>query len=126
MQLSLANEQLSIEFEWYEQLWAVRFDRLMAIPIAHIQTASTAEPQCNWATVRAPGTFVPGIIKAGTYYTKQGKEFWYVTEDKNYLTLDLQDEPYRRLIITIPESQSWYDRISGLYRPEIRSLDLKK
>jgi hypothetical protein len=117
MQLSLANEKLSIEFEWYEQLWAVRFDRVMEISIAHIQTVSTAKPQCNWAAVRAPGTFVPGIIKAGTYYTKQGKEFWYVTDDKNYLTLELQDEPYRRVIITIPDHRYWYDRIDCLLDP---------
>jgi len=117
MQLSLANEKLSIEFEWYEQLWAVRFDRVMEISIAHIQAVSTAEPQSDWTQVRAPGTFVPGIIKAGTYYTKQGKEFWYVTDDKNYLTLELQDEPYRRVIITIPDHRSWYDRIDCLLDP---------
>jgi hypothetical protein len=114
MQLSLEDDKLSIEFEWYEQLWAVRFDRVIEISIAHIQTVSTAEPQCNWAAVRAPGTFVPGIIKAGSYYTKQGKEFWYVTDDKNYLTLELQDESYRRVIVTIPESRSWFDRIDRI------------
>jgi hypothetical protein len=89
----------------------------MEILIAHIQAVSTAEPQSNWAQVRAPGTFVPGIIKAGTYYTKQGKEFWYVTDDKNYLTLELQDEPYRRVIITIPDHRSWSDRIDCLLDP---------
>jgi hypothetical protein len=114
MQLSLADEKLSIEFEWYEQLWAFRFDRVMEISIAHVRSVSATEPHSNWAQVRAPGTFVPGIIKAGTYYTKQGKEFWYVTDDKNYLTLELQDEPYRQVIITIPESQSWLDRIDRL------------
>jgi hypothetical protein len=117
MQLSLTEEKLSIEFEWYEQLWAVRFDRVMEIPIAHIQTVSMAEPQSNWAEVRAPGTFLPGVIRAGTYYTKQGKEFWYVTENRNYLTIELQAEPYRRLVITIPDNQSWYDRIDCLLLP---------
>ena len=112
MRLSLVNEKLNIEFEWYEQLWAVRIDRSIEIPIAHIKSITTAEPQITWQEVRAPGTFLPGVIKAGTYYTRQGKDFWYVTNDCRYLTLELQDETYRRLILTIPDNQVWCDRIN--------------
>ncbi len=113
MRLSINNAKLAIEFEWYEQLWAVKACRVMEIPIAHIRSVTTAEPQSSWAELRAPGTFVPGIIKAGTYYTKQGREFWYVTDDRNYLTLELESEPYRRLVLTIPDHQVWDDRINS-------------
>jgi hypothetical protein len=113
MRLSITNAKLSIEFEWYEQLWAVRTDRVMEIPLAHIRSVTTAEPQSSWAALRAPGTFVPGIIKAGTYYTKQGKEFWYVSDDRNYLTLELADEPYQRVVLTIPDHRVWEDRINS-------------
>jgi hypothetical protein len=112
MQIQLTSERLQIEFEWYERLWAVRIDPVMDIPLAHISSVTTAEPNSNWAEIRAPGTFLPGIIKAGTYYTKQGKEFWYVTDDRNYLTLELHDEPYRRLAMTLPDNRSWHDRIA--------------
>jgi hypothetical protein len=121
MRLSLTDRKLQIEFEWYEQIWAVRLDRVMEIPIAHIRSMTTTEPQSSWAELRAPGTFLPGVIKAGTYYTKQGKEFWYVTDDRNYLTLELEDEPYRRLVLTIPEHQAWYDRINSELTIDSRS-----
>jgi hypothetical protein len=113
MQLNLTDRKLQIEFEWYEQIWAVRLDRVLEIPIAHIRSITTDEPQSSWAQLRAPGTFLPGIIKAGTYYTKQGKEFWYVTDDRNYLILELTDEAYCRLVLTIPDHQVWYDRINS-------------
>ncbi len=112
MKLNLTTERLTIELEWYEQLWAVTLERQMQIPLARIVRATTEEPQSNWSEIRAPGTFLPGVIKAGTYYTKRGKEFWYVTTDKNYLTLELHDEPYRQIVITIPDNLDWCDRIN--------------
>jgi len=44
------------------------------------------------------GTYLPEVIKAGTYYTPRGKEFWYVTK-KGCLVLELRDEPYKRIIL---------------------------
>jgi hypothetical protein len=111
MNLSLTSDRLTIDLEWYEQLWAFNLNSCFEIPLAHIQRVTTEEPQSTWKEIRAPGTFLPGVIKAGTYYTSRGKEFWYVTDDKNYLTLELQDEPYRRMIFTLPESDLWVTRI---------------
>jgi hypothetical protein len=59
----------------------------------------------------APGTFLPGAIKAGTYYTPRGREFWYVTKDKDYLVLELQDEPFKKIILTLEQNQLWVQRI---------------
>jgi hypothetical protein len=112
MQLSITGNQLSIDLEWYEQLWAFTLNKTISIPLTHIEAVTGIEPQSNWAEIRAPGTFLPGIIKAGTYYTRRGKEFWYVTKDKDYLTLELIEEPYNRIILTIDNSQTWIDRIN--------------
>jgi hypothetical protein len=111
MKLHLEQNWLVIDLEWYEQLWAVTLDGQISIPLERIERVTTAEPQSDWAEIRAPGTFLPGVIKAGTYYSKRGKEFWYVTSDKDYLTLELHDEPYRRIVITIPENIAWAERI---------------
>jgi hypothetical protein len=111
MQLHLETRQLTIDLEWYEQLWAVTLDRQLHIPLDRIERVTTTEPQSNWSEVRAPGTFLPGVIKAGTYYTKRGKEFWYVTTDRDYLTLELRDEPYRRIVINLPDNLAWEERI---------------
>lgn len=112
MNLSITGNQLSIDLEWYEQLWAFTLNKTMSIPLDHIEKVTAEEPQSTWAELRAPGTFLPGIIKAGTYYTRRGKEFWYVTKDKDYLTLELIDEPYIRIILTVDNNQAWIDRIN--------------
>jgi hypothetical protein len=112
MKLYLESDRLTIELEWYEQFWAVMLERQLHIPLTNIDRVSTTEPQTTWMQVRAPGTFVPGVIKAGTYYSQGSKEFWYVTSDKNYLTLELQNESYRQIVLTIPDSLAWEERIN--------------
>jgi hypothetical protein len=112
MNLTIFGDRLQIELEWYEQLWAFTLNKTFDIPLSHIQRATTEEPQSSWMELRAPGTFLPGIIKAGTYYTRQGKEFWYVTKDTDYLVLELKDESFKRIILTIDQSVAWVERIN--------------
>ncbi|HBB30874.1 MAG TPA: hypothetical protein DDZ80_15230 [Cyanobacteria bacterium UBA8803] len=112
MNLSIIDNKLRIELEWYEQLWAFNWDKILEIPLAHIESATTDEPPSNWQEIRAPGTFLPGVIKAGTYYTTRGKEFWYVTKDGNYLVLELRDASFKKIALTLEQNQLWVERIA--------------
>ncbi|WP_225886952.1 hypothetical protein [Nodosilinea nodulosa] len=82
-----------------------------AIPLDHITRVSTAPPQTSWRDLRAPGTALPGVIRAGTYYTPRGKEFWYATKTGGYLTLELKQSPYQRIILTISQNEAWSEQI---------------
>lgn len=114
MNLSIIDEKLQIEFTLKEQLLAVRFNKVWQIPLAHIEQVTTDEPQSNWKELRAPGSFVPGLIKAGTYYTESGKEFWYVNRETNYLTIELRDESYKRIILTTDNNEVWRQQLTQL------------
>ncbi|WP_459195321.1 hypothetical protein [Nostoc sp. FACHB-892] len=111
MNLTLVNDNLQIEWEWHEQLLAFNLCKNLVIPLNHIAAVSTAQPVSSWSEIRNPGLVIPGIIKAGTYYSSRGKEFWYVTKDQDYLTLELKDESCQRIILTIDENQAWLERI---------------
>lgn len=112
MNLNLSENKLQIELEWFEQLWAFTLNKTIEIPLPRITRVTTEEPQSNWSEIRAPGTFLPGVIKAGTYYTRRGREFWYVTDDKNYLTLEIDNEYYKRIVLTFVGNEVWADRIN--------------
>lgn len=114
MNLNVVDQNLQIELTFKEQLLAARFNKLLQIPLVHITQATTAKPQKHRRELRAPGSFSPGVIKAGTYYTDQGKEFWYVTQDGNYLTLELRDEPYQRIILTLENNDHWQQTLLQL------------
>jgi len=84
---------------------------LFTISVSHITEVKAAEPETSWRDLRAPGTFFPGIIKAGTYYTKRGKEFWYYKKGKKPLVLELRNESYKRIILGLDDAPAWQQEI---------------
>jgi hypothetical protein len=96
MKLHLEDSTLHIELSVSEKVLSLRGS--FAIPWSHITEVKAAEPESNWWDIRAPGTFLPGVIKAGTYYTRRVKEFWYYPKGKKPLVLELKDENYKRVI----------------------------
>lgn len=112
MQLLLSDHQLKIDLDIWERIWAFFFNADLEIPLEHITVVTTEEPHSSWSDVRLPGTFLPGVIKAGTYYTGEGREFWYATRTGKYLTLELENEFYKKIVLTIDDNQIWADRIN--------------
>jgi len=112
MNLNITDDKLKIEFTLKEQLLAARLHKNWQISLAHIQQVTTAKPESSWKELRAPGSNFPGVIKAGTYYTKRGKEFWFVCKDSDYLVIELEDESYKRIILNVDDNQSWQQRLS--------------
>ncbi|MBD2329535.1 hypothetical protein [Alkalinema sp. FACHB-956] len=112
MQLQLLDDRLEIHLTGWERLWAFHFSTPITIPLSHITQASTEPPASSWKELRAPGSFLPGVIKAGTYYTPRGREFWYVTRSTDYLTLELTVEPFQRIVLNVDRSVPWADRIN--------------
>jgi hypothetical protein len=55
---------------------------------------------------------IPGLIKAGTYYTDKGKQFWLVTKGKGILNIELKNESYKRIILGIDNNVKWAKKIS--------------
>ena len=110
MRLSISNNFLRISFSLTKKILAMKGS--FKIPIKNIKRVTTELPKPTWKEIKAPGTSIPGLIKAGTYYTDRGKEFWYVTKGKKILTIDLKNESYKRLVLGIDNNVKWAKRIS--------------
>ncbi|MCC6557143.1 MAG: hypothetical protein IT372_29675 [Polyangiaceae bacterium] len=117
MQLVMDADRLELSLEGLEHLWAFKLAPV-SVPLAHITRAEAALPPSSWRDIRAPGTAVPGLIKAGTYYTPRGRELWYVVRSrvKEPLTIELTGERYRRIVISIEDARGWADRINANLR----------
>ena len=109
MKLEIIKGKLRIDLGDLERLLDIKGG--FEIPLQNIVKAGTEAHRTGWVETRAPGAHLPGTTKSGTYYTPRGKEFWYVT-DKGILVLELEDEPYKRIIISIDENKEWAERIN--------------
>src|SRR5258708_39979308 len=71
--------------------------------MSHIR-AVRADPEPArgwWHGVRVPGTQVPGIITAGTFYQSDGAVFYDVHDPERTIVIDLDHEHYKRLVIEV-------------------------
>jgi hypothetical protein len=111
MNLQITDTSIILQLDWHERLWAFHLSPRIDIPIASIRGVTVNEPRMEWYALRAPGTALPGVFVAGTYYTRRGREFWYVSRNPNYLVLDIEGEYYKRIVLTLADNRRYADQL---------------
>jgi hypothetical protein len=109
LKLKIEDQKLKIKLNPLEMLFSFRGS--IEVPLDHITSASTKRPDREWQ-IRAPGAYVPFLIKTGTYHSKKGKELWYSTIGKDYLIIELSDWDYQRIVLTMGDNETWAERIN--------------
>jgi hypothetical protein len=71
------------------------FHNSFKIRISQIIEISDTLLSPTWKEIRAPGTAIPGLIKAGTYYTFRGKEFWMLKKKDFPIRIELKNNKFR-------------------------------
>jgi len=56
--------------------------------------------------IRMPGTIVPGVITAGTFYQDGKRVFWDVHHPEKTIVIDLYDERYNELIVEVDDPEA--------------------
>jgi len=108
MKLSLGEKAVKIEFTIGEKMTAFR--RSLDIPLSAIKQVHGTRPKFGWTDLRAPGTFVPGLLKAGTYHTRDGKEFWFATR-KPVIVFELRNHLFHQVVLSAPRYRYWQEMI---------------
>jgi hypothetical protein len=115
LRIVLESDALLVRFAPWERLMAVRW-RELRIPRTAIRQIERSVPPPTLKQLRAPGTHVPGLIKAGSYYTSRGKEFWFVTfrRKAHPITISLTGLRYAQVVLgfstgeTPERIESWW------------------
>lgn len=110
MKISITKNHLIINFSTTKKILSMKGS--FKIPLKNIQTITTHLPKPTWKEIKASGTMIPGLIKAGTYYTDKGKQFWFVTKGKGILNIELKNESYKRIILGSDNNVKWAKKIS--------------
>lgn len=98
--ISKNNNHYIFKVNGMHQLWAFKSE--LSIPAEKIINAhQDTDTVKGWKGWRAPGTHVPSIITAGTFYKDGNKIFWDVSDIKKAIIVNLKDEDYKQLIIEV-------------------------
>ena len=112
MRVIIENDIFKITFGIKEGIWACK--RCVRVPTDHVSVVRHGIPKSRFLDVRTLGTLIPGVIKAGTYYTRDGKEFWFAPRGKqHYLTIELvEGAPFRRIVLGMDDISPVVERFA--------------
>ena len=103
--LSIAEGKLTLHIRGADKLWA--FKSTLEIPLVHIASAR-ADPEAargRYHGIRMPGTNVPGVITAGTFYQDGKRVFWDVHHPEKTIVIHLHDERYNELVVEVDDPE---------------------
>jgi hypothetical protein len=107
------DDKFIFEINGMHKLWALKSQ--LIIPVEHILNArQDIESVSGWPGWRFPGTNLPYVLTAGTFYKHGNKIFWDVSNIHNCIIVDLKDEDFNELVI---EVESPADAIAMLKNP---------
>ncbi len=101
VELSIADGKLHLHVRGMDVLWALKSS--LEIPLQHV-AGIRADPSVahGWFHgLRMPGTNVPGVITAGTFYQDGKRVFWDVHHPEKTVVIELHDERYNELVVEV-------------------------
>ena len=113
VKISIQNAQAVFDVQGLHKLWS--FKSKLEVPLAHIRHAR-ADPEIArkiWKGLRLPGTHVPGLIAAGTYYSGGKRSFWDVRHPERAIVVELTGEGYDELIIEVEDPSAEVKRLES-------------
>lgn len=89
------------------------FKRRITAPLTHVRGA-TIDPGVMSETkgVRAPGLGLGRLATIGTFYRDGQRHFWDVTAKGTPIVIELENEPYERLILEVDDPRTTVDKIN--------------
>ena len=105
VELSIDQGDLLVEVRGWSRLWT--FKRQLQLPLSNIKAVrwDPAVAKGWWKGWRVPGTHIPGVIVAGTFYRRGGRDFWDVRNGSKAVTIELEGSTYRRLVVDVVDPQ---------------------
>ena len=109
--VTVTATSLVVEPKGLDKLWSLT--RRLEIPLEHVRGATfdpgaTHEPK----GLRAPGLAIPGKW-AGTFYRDGEKSFWNVSAPGETIVIELTDEKFDRLVLTVEQPRSVVDTVNA-------------
>ena len=101
--ISVEGDRVRFDVEGWDKFWA--FKSQLEIPLEHIDDVrADPEPARGWwHGFRIPGSQIPGVLTAGTFYQSDGAVFYDVHDPERTIVLDLNHEHYKRLVIQVED-----------------------
>lgn len=102
VELEVRDDVLAIEVQGLHKVWALK--SRLEVPLAAVSAARRLPADAVegwWKGWRVPGTHLPGVIVAGTYYKDGEKHFWDVRHPERGIEIELSGAGWSRIFVEV-------------------------
>jgi hypothetical protein len=96
--VTISDGKLLIEVQGLDKLWALKSH--LEVPLRHVKGVRRGAEE-RVRGIRAPGTYFPGIIAAGSFHQVGKHVFWDVHDPERAIAIDLHDDRYTTLVVEV-------------------------
>ena len=98
-EVRIEDGKLIFQVIGWDKIWSLKSS--LTIPLEHIADVHATREAVRG--IRAPGTYIPGVITAGTFHVDADKVFWDVHNPAKAITVELRHDRYAQLIIEVAD-----------------------
>jgi hypothetical protein len=104
VEMQVSDGQLLVRFGGWDTLWTLR--RAVRVPLPQIEQVTVRQigalrPRWWW---RLRGTELPGVLRAGSFVARGGRELWDVRQGAVVVDIELAESaPFRRIVLEVPD-----------------------
>lgn len=112
--LTISGQSLLVHVRGMHKVWALK--SFLEIPLAHIvEVRADSQIAHRWYHgIRLPGTNIPGVLTAGTFYQNGKKSFWDIHDPDKVVVIELTNEPYDRLVVEVVDPKAAVEIVKGV------------
>lgn len=100
VKIKINDEMIEFEILDSHKIWT--FQSSIKVKLSNIVNIYKKDEKYDWFPGwRVPGTNIPYLITAGTYFKNKEKHFWDVTNYKDVYVFELQNTEYKKLFLNI-------------------------
>jgi hypothetical protein len=106
------------EVEGMDKIWSLK--SRIEVPLSNITGAAIDREAARgwWHGFRLPGTQIPGLITAGTFYQHGRRVFYDVHDTDNTIVIALNHEAYDHLVVEVANPQAEVEKLTSALTPQ--------
>lgn len=109
VELEITGTTVTVHVTGAHRVLALR--ERVTFDLSQVTGVGPAEVDLRPPWVRAPGTFFPGVIAAGTFRGKGRKEFWDTHFGGRGVRIDLAGADFTRLVVDVADPDTVLRRL---------------
>jgi hypothetical protein len=108
---TITSSSLLLDMEGIDKIWSLKSH--LEISLRHITDVKLSSDVVKkiYHGLKAPGTSIPHVITAGTFYQKGQRIFWDIHHPKKAVVISLNDETYNELVIEVEKPEIFVSRL---------------